>query len=126
MVLVGAALPLLVFISESQYTHIGGEVPIPAILGTVSPIFQRREDMLITREGNLVTLINVFETKPEQQQELIDAWIRSTEEAKDEPGFIAAALHRSTDGGRVINYANWRSEAAFGSFLYTLGAQFAH
>jgi hypothetical protein len=24
--------------------------------------------MLVSREGNLVTLINVFETKPEQQQ----------------------------------------------------------
>src|SRR5260370_35090907 len=107
MVLVGAALPLLVFISESQYTHIGGEVPIPAILGTVSPIFQRREDMLITREGNLVTLINVFETKPEQQQELIDAWIRFTEEVKDEPGFCGASLPRSTAGVSVISYENW-------------------
>jgi hypothetical protein len=27
--------------------------------------------MRISREGNLVTLINVFETKPEQQQELL-------------------------------------------------------
>src|SRR6266487_4841797 len=84
MVLVGVALPLLVFIRQSRYTQTGGEVPIPAILGTVSPIFQRREHMLITREGNLVTLINIFETKPEQQQELIDAWIRFTEEVKDE------------------------------------------
>ena len=100
-------------------------MPIPAILGTVSPIFQRREDMLITREGNLVTLINVFETKPERQQELIDAWIRFTEEVKDEPGFIGAALHRSTDGARVINYAHWRSEADFGSFLNKHGEQFA-
>jgi len=33
--------------------------------------------MLISREGNLVTLINVFETRPEQQQELIDHWIRA-------------------------------------------------
>ncbi len=81
--------------------------------------------MLITREGNLVTLINVFETKPEQQQELIDAWIRFTEEVKDEPGFIGAALHRSTDGARVINYAHWRSEADFGSFLNKHGEQFA-
>jgi len=81
--------------------------------------------MLITREGNLVTLINVFETKPEQQQELIDAWIRFTEEVKDEPGFIGAALHRSTDGARVVNYAHWRSEADFGSFLNKHGEQFA-
>jgi hypothetical protein len=29
--------------------------------------------MRISRERNLVTLINVFETNPEQQQALIDA-----------------------------------------------------
>jgi hypothetical protein len=28
--------------------------------------------MLVSREGNLITLINVFETKPEQQQALLD------------------------------------------------------
>ncbi len=44
--------------------------------------------MLVSREGNLVTLINVFETKPEQQQALIDQWIRFTESVKDEPGMI--------------------------------------
>ncbi len=59
--------------------------------------------MLITREGNLVTLINVFETTPEQQQPLIEQWIRFTEEVKDEPGFLGAALHKSTDGTRVIS-----------------------
>jgi heme-degrading monooxygenase HmoA len=81
--------------------------------------------MLITKEGNLVTLINVFETTPEQQQELIDAWTRFTEGIKDEPGFIGAALHKSTDGVRVINYAHWRSEADFGSFVNKYGEQFA-
>ena len=81
--------------------------------------------MLITKEGNVVTLINVFETKPEQQQELIDAWISFTEEVKEEPGFIGAALHKSTDGARVINYAHWRSESDFGSFLNKYGEQFA-
>jgi quinol monooxygenase YgiN len=73
--------------------------------------------MLISREGNLVTLINVFETKPEQQQALIDQWIRFAEEVKGEPGMIGAALHRSTDGTRVVNYAQWRSEADFDSFV---------
>jgi quinol monooxygenase YgiN len=81
--------------------------------------------MLVSQEGNLVTLINIFETKPEQQQALIDQWIRFVEEVKDEPGFIGAALHRSTDGTRVINYAQWRSEAAYSSFLKKYSAQFA-
>lgn len=65
--------------------------------------------MRISREGNLVTLINVFEMKPEQKQQLIDQWIRIVESIKGEPGMIGIALHRSTDGARVVNYAQWRS-----------------
>ena len=85
---------------------------------------QEEENMLITKQGNLITVINVFETMPEQQ--LIDAWIRfAEEEVKQEPGFIAAALHKSTDGTRVINYAHWRSEADFGRFLNKDWGQFA-
>nr|HET6902590.1 antibiotic biosynthesis monooxygenase family protein [Ktedonobacteraceae bacterium] len=73
--------------------------------------------MHISREGNLVTLINVFETKPEQQQELIEQWIRFVESIKEEPGLIGTALHRSTDGTRVVNYAQWRSKEDFESFV---------
>ena len=73
--------------------------------------------MRVSREGNLVTVINVFETKPEQQQEVIDHWIRFVEAVTDEPGMIGAALHRSTDGIRVVNYAQWRSEEDFENFV---------
>jgi heme-degrading monooxygenase HmoA len=73
--------------------------------------------MRISREGQPVTLINVFETKPEQQQALIDAWLRFVESVKEEPGLIGTALHRSTDGTRVINYAQWRSKEDFESFV---------
>ena len=73
--------------------------------------------MQISREDHLVTVINVFETKPEQQQELIDQWIRFVEEVTGEPGMIGAALHRSTDGTRVVNYAQWRSEEDFENFV---------
>ncbi len=71
--------------------------------------------MRVSREGNLVTLINVFETQPKLQQTLIEQWMRFAEEVIKEPGFIGAALHRSTDGTRVINYAQWRSEEDFES-----------
>ena len=81
--------------------------------------------MHISREGDLVTLINVFETKPEQQQEVIDQWIRFVEAVTDEPGMIGAALHKSTDGTRMINYAQWRSQADFDTFLRRHGAEFA-
>lgn len=81
--------------------------------------------MHISREGDLVTLINVFETTPDQQQALIDQWIRLTEEVKKEPGYLGTALHRSTDGTRVVNYAHWRSEEDFGRFLQKYREQFA-
>lgn len=73
--------------------------------------------MHISREGDLVTVINVFETKPEQQQELIEQWIRFVEEVAGEPGMIGASLHRSTDGTRVVNYAQWRSKEDFERFV---------
>jgi len=73
--------------------------------------------MRISREGQLVTVINVFETKPEQQQELIEQWIRFVEQVTGESGLIGTALHRSTDGTRVVNYAQWRSEEDFERFV---------
>lgn len=72
--------------------------------------------MLITKENNLVTLINVFETRPQQQQALIESWIRFVDAVKGEPGMIGAALHPSTDGTRVVNYAQWRSEQVLDRF----------
>ncbi len=80
--------------------------------------------MIISRDGNLVTLINVFETTPEQQQALVDQWIRFTEAVRTEPGYVGTALHKSADGTRVINYAHWRSQADFDAFLKRHGADF--
>lgn len=80
--------------------------------------------MHVSQEGNLITLINVFETKPEQQQELIDQWIHFVEGITGEPGLIGVALHRSTDGTRVINYAQWRSEAEYSRFVGKYREQF--
>jgi quinol monooxygenase YgiN len=74
--------------------------------------------MRVYREGNLITLINVFETKPEQQQVLLDQLSRFAESVvKEEPACIGAALHRSTDGTHVVNYAQWRSEEDLGCFV---------
>jgi quinol monooxygenase YgiN len=84
-----------------------------------SPVFfQRRKEMLVSQEGNLITLINVFETKPEQQQALFEELSRFAESVKDEePALIGVALHRSTDGLRVVNYAQWRSEEDLRRFV---------
>jgi hypothetical protein len=63
--------------------------------------------MVIPQENQPVTRINVFETRPEQQQALIESGIRFVNSVKGEPGMIATALHRRTDRTRVVNDAQW-------------------
>lgn len=64
----------------------------------------------ITQDSGVVTLINAFSCEPQNQQHLIDAWIGATEEKLGAlPGIISAALHRSKDGTRVVNYAQWKT-----------------
>ncbi len=58
--------------------------------------------MQISKESHLVTLINVFETTPEQQQALIDQWIRFTEVVRNEPGYVGTALHPTGDPRRTL------------------------
>jgi hypothetical protein len=66
----------------------------------------------ICRDHGIVTLINAFSCEPKAQNELIKAWQDATEiELGQLPGIVSAALHRSLDGTRVVNYAQWRSAA---------------
>jgi quinol monooxygenase YgiN len=72
----------------------------------------------IETDAQLVTLINVFSVDPADQEHLIDRWRQATEEVLCHlPGFISANLHRSLDGTKVVNYAQWESEAAFQAML---------
>ena len=73
--------------------------------------------MHVSPKSSLITLINVFETKPEQQQALLDELSHFANAVKGETGLIGVALHRSTDGQRVVNYAQWRSEEDLGRFV---------
>jgi heme-degrading monooxygenase HmoA len=60
------------------------------------------------------TPINVFTVDPDKAQQLADLLSRSTAEVmRHLPGFRSANIHLSTDGTRVVNYAQWDSAAAF-------------
>ena len=66
----------------------------------------------IRTDASLVTLINVFTVRPETQQPLIDILVEATESViRHQPGFVSANIHRSVDGERVTNYAQWRTRA---------------
>ena len=64
--------------------------------------------MLITKTNNVATMVNMFTVEPDKQQQLIDIWLEEGKKFELLPGFVSAALHRSTDGRRVINYAQWQ------------------
>ena len=72
----------------------------------------------ISTEASVVTLINVFEVAPEDQQQLVDVLVEATEEVMQNlPGFVSANFHKSLDGTRVTNYAQWESIEAFKAML---------
>ena len=69
----------------------------------------------IIQEGtSTVTLVNVFTVDPKDQHRLVEHWQQVTEDViRHLPGFISANVHRSLDGTKVINYAQWASHEAF-------------
>lgn len=72
----------------------------------------------IDPSANVVTLINVFETTPDKQDELIRLLDQATVEVmKRQPGFVSANIHRSLDGKHVANYAQWKSKEDFERML---------
>lgn len=75
--------------------------------------------MVTISPGNsVVTQINVFTVESENQQKLIEMLIEATEKTmKKLPGFVSANIHKSLDGVRVTNYAQWRSREDFEAML---------
>ena len=72
----------------------------------------------IASGSNLVTLINVFTVLPENQQKLVDMLVEATEKTMGQiPGFVSASIHKSADGTRVANYAQWRRAEDFAAML---------
>jgi len=72
----------------------------------------------IAKHNDVVTLINVFTVAQEDQQRLVEVLVDATQAVmRKQPGFVSANIHRSLDGRRVTNYAQWRSREAFEAML---------
>ena len=72
----------------------------------------------ITAHSDHATLVNVFTVEPERARQLADLLTAATDEVMQHvDGFISANIHLSTDGTRVVNYAQWRSAGAFEAML---------
>ncbi|GAC1449844.1 MAG: hypothetical protein NVS2B14_20280 [Chamaesiphon sp.] len=71
----------------------------------------------ISETSNIFTEIIVFTLEKEQQQNLIDAIVSEVDRwVRHCPGFISATFHKSLDGTKVVNYAQWRSQADWQAF----------
>ena len=67
----------------------------------------------IKANAGVVTQVNVFTVQPERARELADLLTAATEDVMQHiDGFVSANIHLSTDGTRVVNYAQWRSAEA--------------
>lgn len=78
----------------------------------------------IERHAPYATLINVFTVESDRATELAELLQRSTDEVmRHLDGFRSANIHVSTDGTRVVNYAQWESAEAFQAMLADAAAR---
>jgi quinol monooxygenase YgiN len=67
--------------------------------------------LTITAGDRPMTVINVFTVAAGQQARLVELLTQATESSiRHIPGFVGAALHRSTDGTKVTMYAQWATQ----------------
>jgi len=97
----GFANPEVISASKNIFKYAQGEMKFYDVVYS-------NKDTNIRENNDVTTIINYFTVKPQTQQKMIDAWIAFVESyVKKVPGFISANLHKSTDGTRVFNYAQW-------------------
>ena len=71
----------------------------------------------VATKNEVITVIVIFTVEPDRQQELIDVIAEYTETVKQQPGFVSANIHKSIDGVKVANYAQWQSQADYQNFV---------
>lgn len=67
----------------------------------------------ISTTNNVVTTITTFTVEPHQQQRALELLIEIARQLRAVvPGFLSANFHKSVDGTRVVNYAQYSSQEA--------------
>ena len=82
-------------------------------------MYIRKDDMTtISTDPEHLTLINTFVVAPQRADELMELLIAATDDTmRHIPGFVSANLHINDDRTRIVNYAQWKSAAAFDAML---------
>lgn len=63
----------------------------------------------ISERHDICTQITTVELPPEKQDEVLGLMIERARFMATQPGFVSVNLHRSKDGGHVVNYVQWTS-----------------
>jgi heme-degrading monooxygenase HmoA len=63
----------------------------------------------IRRSDGICTQINVIKLPSDNQQEVLNLMIERARFMATQPGFVSVNLHRSKDGGHLVNYLQWTS-----------------
>jgi quinol monooxygenase YgiN len=72
----------------------------------------------IAKNNDVITVIIIFAVEPQRQQELVDNIVEFVEKGvKHQPGFVSSSIHKSIDGVRVMNYAQWKTEEDYQAFI---------
>lgn len=78
----------------------------------------------IDPHASCATLINVFTVSPDRARALAELLTTATSDVMAHlPGFVSANIHVSTDGRRVVNYAQWADADAFAAMQRNPEAQ---
>jgi quinol monooxygenase YgiN len=68
----------------------------------------------IKSQDDVMTLINIFDVEPKDQEELVAILTTGAETLlSKQRGYIAAAIHQSQDGKHAVVYSQWRSPEDF-------------
>ncbi len=67
----------------------------------------------ITEGADLCTVIVTVDAEPAEMENLAAHASAGLEAFRSYPGFVSGALHVSQDGGRIVQYLQWATEADY-------------
>jgi quinol monooxygenase YgiN len=62
----------------------------------------------IGKNAGVVTQITTVKVPPDKQDEVLALMQERARFMATQPGFVSITLHRSEDGGHVVNYIQWK------------------
>lgn len=65
---------------------------------------------VISKDANLVTVINKFSVEPENHKRLLQLLDDLRAIVEKQSGFISANVHKSFEGTRIVSYAQWNTK----------------